>query len=327
MQLSLLQVSSSAACLAVDDIKEHLTCGLCCGPFAHSLVLTCSHLFCGDCLLKRLQQDGMNSKQSCPTCNMDLRAVPVRCLAMDKVAAAIVPSLPQDQQQQYNRRCRDGQTAADQINKMLWWLTPPNVGGPLAAAGPATPTAALHSAAAANMLGGAFGGISGSAGMAANPSMLGVLDPKASSALPAPFGALGAAAHQGPFGPAALGPYGPLAGAGLAPHLAAAAGANPVLQMAMAAHLAQAQEAVRKLQLNTPAAAAAAAAAAANLHAPPFMPDVGSLHPSLLGQDRSAAAGLGAAMGSVPPAQPSAYSSDQQVQQQLSNLMASICQV
>jgi hypothetical protein len=316
----------------VDAIKEHLTCGLCNGPFAQSLVLTCSHLFCGDCLLKRLSEAGIgNTKQSCPTCNMDLRAVPVRCLAMDKVAAAIVPSLPQDQQQAYSKRCRDGQTAADQINKMLWWLTPGNTlgpGGPLGAGGPSTPTAALHSAAAAaGMLGaGAFGGMS--MGMSTNPSVLGGLgDPKASSGLPAPFGALGAAAaaaaaaHQ-PFGPAGLSPYGGL-GAGLPPHLAGAG--NPVLQMAMAAHMAQAQEAVRKLQLNAPAAAAAAAAAAANMHGPAFMPEVGSLQHALLGQERAAAAAaaMGGSLGAA--GQPRGYTADQQLQ--LSNLMASMCQV
>lgn len=259
---------------------------------------------------------------------MDLRAVPVRCLAMDKVAATIVPSLPQEQQQQYSKRCRDGQTAADQINKMLWWLTP---GTPLGAGGPSTPTAALHSAAAANMLGGAFGNIGAgmSMGLTTNPSVLGALDSKANGGLPAPFGALGAAAAaaaaaQQPFGPAGLPPYGAL-GAGLAPHLAGA-GANPVLQMAMAAQMAQAQEAMRKqLQLNAPAAAAAAAAAAANMHAPPFMPEVGSLQHALLGQDRAAAAGgLGGPLG-MPPAQPTGYTPDQHLQ--LSNLMASMCQV
>lgn len=245
---------------------------------------------------------------------------------MDKIAAVVLPSLALDQQQQYSRRCKAGQTAADQINKMLWWLTPPNVGGPLAAAGPSTPTAALHSA-AAGMLGGPFGGITASVGMAAAPSVLGALDPKASSALPAPFGALGTAAHhQPPFGPAGLPPYGHL-GAGLAPHLAA--GANPVLQMAMAAQLAQAQEAVRKLQLNAPAAAAAAAAAAANMHAPHYMPDMGSLQHALLGQDRSAAAAaaLGGPLGSVQQQAPPTghYSPEQQLQ--INQLMASICQV
>lgn len=322
----------------MEVIKEHLTCGLCSGPFAQSLVLTCSHLFCGDCLLKRLQQEGLTSKQTCPTCNMDLRAVPVRCLAMDKIAAAIVPSLPLEQQQQYSKRCRDGQTAADQINKMLWWLTPTHMGGPLGAAGgPSTPTAALHPAAAANMLGGAFGSIGSgmSMAMAANPSILGGLDPKASSGLPASFAALNAAAaaaaHQAPFAPGALPHFGGPLGAGhlaaMQPHLAGA-GANPVLQMAMAAHMAQAQEAMRKqLQLNAPAAAAAAAAAAANLHGPAFMQDISSLQHVLLGQERSAAAAaaLGGHMGGVPPAQPGGYTADQQLQ--LSTLMASMCQV
>jgi hypothetical protein len=94
--------------------------------------------------------------------------------------------------------------------------------------------------------------------------------------------------------------------------------------MAMAAHMAQAQEAVRKLQLNAPAAAAAAAAAA-NMHAPGFMPEIGSLQHALLGQERAAAAALGGSLSGMPPAQPTGYTADQQLQ--LSNLMASMCQV
>jgi hypothetical protein len=95
--------------------------------------------------------------------------------------------------------------------------------------------------------------------------------------------------------------------------------------MAMAAHMAQAQEAVRKLQLNAPAAAAAAAAAAANMHATGYMPEIGSLQHALLGQERAAAAALGGPLGGMPPAQPTGYTADQQLQ--LSNLMASMCQV
>eukprot|EP00775_Hariotina_reticulata_P011648 gene11648-11793_t len=73
---------------------------------------------------------------------MALRAVPVRCLAMDKVAASIVPSLPQQQQQQYAKRYKDGQCTADKVNKMFWWLAPAALpsGGPMA---PTTPAGAL----------------------------------------------------------------------------------------------------------------------------------------------------------------------------------------
>lgn len=51
---------------------------------------------------------------------MDLRAVPVRCLAMDKVAATIVPSLTAEQQQQYAKRKQDGQGTADKVGS---WTT------------------------------------------------------------------------------------------------------------------------------------------------------------------------------------------------------------
>jgi len=102
----------SPRCILVEDVLEHLSCGLCRGPVASSLILSCSHLFCGDCLWQHLQK-----RQSCPTCSMALRAVPVRCLAMDKVAASIVPSLPQQQQQQYAKRSKDGQCTADKVRQ------------------------------------------------------------------------------------------------------------------------------------------------------------------------------------------------------------------
>lgn len=104
----------SPRCILVEDVLEHLSCGLCRGPVASSLILSCSHLFCGDCLWQHLQK-----RQSCPTCSMALRAVPVRCLAMDKVAASIVPSLPQQQQQQYAKRYKDGQCTADKVSLQL----------------------------------------------------------------------------------------------------------------------------------------------------------------------------------------------------------------
>jgi hypothetical protein len=103
--------SESPSFVAVEELAGHVSCGLCSGPVASSLLLSCSHLFCGDCVFRHLSQE----KPCCPTCNMDLRAVPVRCLAMDKVAASIVPSLTAEQQQQYAKRKKDGQCAADKV--------------------------------------------------------------------------------------------------------------------------------------------------------------------------------------------------------------------
>eukprot|EP00878_Enallax_costatus_P010330 GHUV01010782.1.p1 GENE.GHUV01010782.1~~GHUV01010782.1.p1 ORF type:complete len:359 (+),score=86.57 GHUV01010782.1:130-1077(+) len=111
--------SSSAQPVAVEAIADHVSCGLCGGPVASSLLLSCSHLFCGSCLFTKLQQ-----RASCPTCNMDLRAIPVRCLAMDKVAAVVVPSLTTQEQQQYSKRKQDGQCVADQVNKLFHHLGP-----------------------------------------------------------------------------------------------------------------------------------------------------------------------------------------------------------
>jgi hypothetical protein len=103
--------SESPCFVPVEELAGHVSCGLCSGPVASSLLLSCSHLFCGDCVFRHLSQE----KPCCPTCNMDLRAVPVRCLAMDKVAASIVPSLTAEQQQQYAKRKQDGQCAADKV--------------------------------------------------------------------------------------------------------------------------------------------------------------------------------------------------------------------
>jgi hypothetical protein len=325
----------------VQEIKEHLTCGLCSGPLAQSLVLSCSHLFCGDCLLKRLQQDGgiTATQQSCPTCNMDLRAVPVRCLAMDKVAACIAATLPEAAQAAYAKRCRDGASAADQLNKMLWWLTPPAaVGGPLGGGpGGNTPAAGAGLLAGPHgvLAGGAFGGGSSMAMAAASvPPLLPALDPSKGGGA----GMLPLAAHGLPYG-AGLPPYGPLAhhhhhpppGALPGPHhmgqhhphhLAPSPNAASLLQMAMAAHMAQQAQQVAKAQAQL-GAAAAAAAGLGGLQRPPDMaglaahaggPGPGHLAPSHLAQ-----------LGHPPPATPSPTAFYDP--QQLSGLMASMCHV
>lgn len=64
---------SPSPTIPVELVAENVACGLCSGPVASSLLLTCTHLFCGDCICKHLQQ-----KAECPTCHMALRAVPVR---------------------------------------------------------------------------------------------------------------------------------------------------------------------------------------------------------------------------------------------------------
>lgn len=124
-------------CVPAALLAKQVSCGLCHGPVASSLLLSCSHLFCGDCISKHLSE-----KPSCPTCNMDLRAVPVRCLAMDKVAAFVVPSLATEQQQHYAKRKKDGQCAADKVNKMFWYLAPSALPAAAGAAGLPLPGAA-----------------------------------------------------------------------------------------------------------------------------------------------------------------------------------------
>ncbi|KAF8069407.1 ETN8 [Scenedesmus sp. PABB004] len=208
----------------VEALAEALSCGLCSGPVASSLVLSCSHIFCGACLATFLQ-----TRPACPTCSMELRGLPVRCLAIDKVAAAMLPALDPDARDAHARRQRDGAGAADKVNKMFWHLAPP----PLPPAGGAAA--------------GAPGGLDFGGGLAA-------LDGGALGGAPHP-GALGGGLH-GRHGAPAGGHFGgllpPLGGgmhAGAAPsaqmlHLAMAA-----QQMAQAQQLAQAQQMAHMQQM------------------------------------------------------------------------------
>ena len=68
-------------------LTPHLTCGLCSKLVAAPLVVSCGHMFCGACLCDYLNNDPM-----CPTCQMGLRAVPVRCLAVDAVVETVMIS-------------------------------------------------------------------------------------------------------------------------------------------------------------------------------------------------------------------------------------------
>lgn len=86
------------------------TCSLCCGAIATSLVLSCGHTACGDCLYRWL-----NEKPFCPTCQMGLRAVPVRCLALDAIVLLLKPFLSDPQRASFDRRQEAGHSAADKV--------------------------------------------------------------------------------------------------------------------------------------------------------------------------------------------------------------------
>jgi hypothetical protein len=100
-------------------LTPHLTCGLCSKLVAAPLVVSCGHMFCGACLCDYLNKDPM-----CPTCQMGLRAVPVRCLAVDAVVDAMMGGLAPCDKERYSKRVADGKSAADRINKTFWWLAP-----------------------------------------------------------------------------------------------------------------------------------------------------------------------------------------------------------
>jgi hypothetical protein len=202
--------ASDAARVSVDDLTPHLRCGLCREHVAGSLVLSCGHLFCGSCL-----SDHLIASPSCPACQMSLRAIPVRCIAIDHVVAALLPALPAPQREAHAHRKERGESAPSIIAKMLWWLE----------AGAPEPAAA---AAAARCGGGGGGG--GGAGMLLQHGQLaragsgagGGMHPQAAAAA-GYAGVLGAqaqgaaAAHEAAM--AAAMAAAAQFGAGMAPHL------------------------------------------------------------------------------------------------------------
>ncbi|WIA30416.1 hypothetical protein OEZ86_000501 [Tetradesmus obliquus] len=251
---------------------------------------------------------------------MDLRAVPVRCLAMDKVAATIVPSLTAEQQQQYAKRKQDGQGTADKVNKMFWYLAPTALPSPNSQqALPLQPPA--HSMASACM---PLSAAPDFPGNGLNSAALS-LDPTTSNGLQSMATALHNSQQQQQFMSPLLqlGCMPSAAAAALPPHMQGAAGA-PLLQLAVAAQqmaaaqqaahmhqLAQVQQQLSAASLNPacrPLQHAAAAAAAAGL--PPYM---------------SGRSDVPAYLGLV--SQPQLAVPGYQDLQHLSSMMGSMCQV
>lgn len=251
---------SERACspvIPLESVADHVLCGICSGPVASSLVLSCSHLFCGDCLSRHLAV-----APSCPTCNMDLRAVPVRCLAVDRVAEAVVASMTAEESAAHARRKLDGASAADRVNKMFWHLAPPVLPGGLGGSGVSGGLADFHSgmfgnAAAAGSLhphtGGAAGMDAAKAAAAAACGITGM------GVAPAPVGRGAASTASNPmnvpgacFGAPGTGLLPPLGCVSAAPGLTAPgapAGANSLLQLAVAAQqMVQVQQHMANMQ-------------------------------------------------------------------------------
>jgi hypothetical protein len=139
---------ASDAMLVHESIKEQLKCALCTKLIAAPLVVSCGHMFCGQCLFEYLNKEPM-----CPTCQMGLRAVPVRCLAVDAIGDSLKASMPAKEREKFAKRVEEGRSAADKVNKVFWWLAPQAVpiGGTmtgqvgLSFANPSTNAAAMPS--------------------------------------------------------------------------------------------------------------------------------------------------------------------------------------
>ncbi|GLC56360.1 hypothetical protein PLESTB_001096300 [Pleodorina starrii] len=116
--------------VTLKDVKQHVTCALCNNLIASSLVLSCGHQYCGSCLF-----DWLGNKPSCPNCQVPLRAIPMRCIALDGVVEAFLASLPEEEVAAHKTRQEEGKSAANKVNKMFWWLQPSAMPG-MAPGGP-----------------------------------------------------------------------------------------------------------------------------------------------------------------------------------------------
>jgi hypothetical protein len=123
---------------------------------------------------------------------MSLRAIPVRCIAIDHVVGALLPALTPAQRDAYKRRRERGESAPSIIAKMLWWL---EAGAPAPGSAPEPP------AAAAGTRGGMLMQHAGQLGRAGNGSCNAAavgMHQQAAAAAAAAAGYAGALGAQGP---------------------------------------------------------------------------------------------------------------------------------
>lgn len=115
---------TASVTVSLNDVRRHVSCAICNNLIASSLVLSCGHQYCGSCLF-----DWLSNKPSCPNCQVPLRAIPTRCIALDGVIEAFLPSLPDHEVAAFKARQEEGKSAANKVNKMFWWLQPSAVPG------------------------------------------------------------------------------------------------------------------------------------------------------------------------------------------------------
>ncbi|KAG2430385.1 hypothetical protein HYH02_013747 [Chlamydomonas schloesseri] len=124
--------SPSGGIIKLEAVKSHVTCALCANLIASSLVLSCGHQYCGSCLF-----DWLGNKPCCPSCQVPLRAIPMRCIALDSIVEAFLTSLSDADLAAYKARQEEGKSAANKVNKMFWWLQPSAMPGAPGGGGPA----------------------------------------------------------------------------------------------------------------------------------------------------------------------------------------------
>ncbi|KAG2422587.1 hypothetical protein HXX76_015915 [Chlamydomonas incerta] len=122
--------SPSGGTIRLESVKTHVTCALCTNLIASSLVLSCGHQYCGSCLF-----DWLGNKPCCPSCQVPLRAIPMRCIALDSIVEAFLSSLTDADLVSYKARQEEGKSAANKVNKMFWWLQPSAMPGMPSGAG------------------------------------------------------------------------------------------------------------------------------------------------------------------------------------------------
>ncbi|GIL71650.1 hypothetical protein Vretifemale_2174 [Volvox reticuliferus] len=117
--VELAALGGALPAVTLKDVKQHVTCALCNNLIASSLVLSCGHQYCGSCLFEWL-----GNKPSCPNCQVPLRAVPMRCIALDGIVEAFLGSFSVEDVASFKARKEEGKSAANKVNKMFWWLQP-----------------------------------------------------------------------------------------------------------------------------------------------------------------------------------------------------------
>ncbi|PNH12170.1 E3 ubiquitin-protein ligase [Tetrabaena socialis] len=109
----------AAPSVSLSLVKQSVTCAICSDLICSTLVLSCGHQYCGSCLF-----DWLGNRPSCPSCQVPVRAIPMRCVGLDAIVEAFLTAMPEQEVAAYKARQEEGRSAANKVNKMLWYLQP-----------------------------------------------------------------------------------------------------------------------------------------------------------------------------------------------------------